>query len=384
MASSFFRGTSTDQDPRFKDKQAMLLKKMQFPPSFDQKVDMRKVEIAVMKPWIAKKTVELLGFEDDVLIEYINSLLEDTDNPIVDAKNLQVLLTGFLEKKTPTFMESLWTLLLSAQSNPLRVPTELLEEKKREMRERETQEAIKRRQAEQLDEVRRREREGRAGPAGGGGGFEGSERPRGAGGYGGRGGERFEDRERGGYGRGGPGGGFQARERDSGYGPRGGGGGSYRDDYRRCPASPSPRPFPLPSPAHAARPFPLPSSSQAPSFPLVISLAVSSVAQQGKTFSQPEPEQEPGEAGQGAEARAVPFQEDQGRRERQPDRLSSSKWAQDDEADDQQDLQRRESELKEGLLRKKVEASRAQRDKQGGGGDQAGLSIKGAAAGGDA
>ncbi|CEQ39156.1 SPOSA6832_00673, partial [Sporobolomyces salmonicolor] len=167
MASSFFRGTSTDQDPRFKDKQAMLLKKMQFPPSFDQKVDMRKVEIAVMKPWIAKKTVELLGFEDDVLIEYINSLLEDTDNPIVDAKNLQVLLTGFLEKKTPTFMESLWTLLLSAQSNPLRVPTELLEEKKREMRERETQEAIKRRQAEQLDEVRRREREGRAGPGGG-------------------------------------------------------------------------------------------------------------------------------------------------------------------------------------------------------------------------
>ncbi|GAA5970668.1 hypothetical protein JCM21900_003649 [Sporobolomyces salmonicolor] len=280
MASSFFRGTSTDQDPRFKDKQAMLLKKMQFPPSFDQKVDMRKVEIAVMKPWIAKKTVELLGFEDDVLIEYINSLLEDTDNPIVDAKNLQVLLTGFLEKKTPAFMESLWTLLLSAQSNPLRVPTELLEEKKREMRERETQEAIKRRQAEQLDEVRRREREGRAGPAGGRGDFGGSERPRGAGGYGGRGGERFEDRERGGYGRGGPGGGFQARERDSGYGPRGGGGGSYRDDDR--------------------------------------------------------------------------------------------------------DLQRRESELKEGLLRKKVEASRAQREKQGGGGDQAGLSIKGAAAGRDA
>lgn len=59
-----------------------MIKKMSFPPSFDTKVDMRKVELAVMKPWIAKKTVELLGFEDDVLIEYISSLLEDTENPV--------------------------------------------------------------------------------------------------------------------------------------------------------------------------------------------------------------------------------------------------------------------------------------------------------------
>jgi hypothetical protein len=28
--------------------------------------------MAVMKPWIAKKVIELLGFEDDVLIEYIH------------------------------------------------------------------------------------------------------------------------------------------------------------------------------------------------------------------------------------------------------------------------------------------------------------------------
>lgn len=101
---------SLSQDPRFKDKQAMLRKKMSFPPSFETKVrflslsfsstrppfelflfsrggdggqvDMRKVEMAVMKPWIAKKVIDLLGFEDDVLIEYINSLLEDADNPV--------------------------------------------------------------------------------------------------------------------------------------------------------------------------------------------------------------------------------------------------------------------------------------------------------------
>ncbi|GAA5928407.1 PWI domain-containing protein [Sporobolomyces koalae] len=237
---SFFKGTSTDQDPRFKDKQAMLLKKMSFPRTFDTKVDMRKVEITVMKPWIAKKVIELLGFEDDVLIEYINSLLEDQDNPVIDAKNLQILLTGFLEKKTILFMEPLWNLLLSAQSNPLRVPTELLEEKKREMRERAEQEAIKRRKEDELQAIRNRERDQRAGP--GRGGFGGGDRG-GFGGAGGRGGgrggygggrDRFDDRERGdqrGSGYGGRGG-FQGRrddrERDAGYGPRGG----PRDDYR--------------------------------------------------------------------------------------------------------------------------------------------------------
>lgn len=45
-------------------------------------VDMRKVELAVMKPWIAKKVVELLGFEDDVLIEYISGLLENDEDPV--------------------------------------------------------------------------------------------------------------------------------------------------------------------------------------------------------------------------------------------------------------------------------------------------------------
>lgn len=68
-----------------------MIKKMKFPPAFDTKVDMRKVELAVMKPWIAKKTVELLGFEDDVLIEYISSLLEDQDNPV---RPLTALLLG--------------------------------------------------------------------------------------------------------------------------------------------------------------------------------------------------------------------------------------------------------------------------------------------------
>lgn len=43
---------------------------------------MRKVELSVMKPWIAKKVNELLGFEDEVVIEYVCGLLEDNANPV--------------------------------------------------------------------------------------------------------------------------------------------------------------------------------------------------------------------------------------------------------------------------------------------------------------
>ncbi|BGP24547.1 hypothetical protein JCM10295v2_003465 [Rhodotorula toruloides] len=223
MGSNFFRGTSLDQDPRFKDKQSALLRKTHFPPAFDTKVDMRKVEMGVMKPWITKKVIELLGFEDDVLIEYIYSLLEDPENPVVDGKNMQILLTGFLESKTAAFMNHLWNLLLSAQSNPLRVPTELLEEKKREMREREQQEALRMKQEERMDEVRKSERENRRGPGGGGRGGYGGGGPPG----------RFDDRRDEGYRGGGGGrGGFGGPPRDAGYGPRAGGGGGYRDDYR--------------------------------------------------------------------------------------------------------------------------------------------------------
>lgn len=38
---------------------------------------MRKVNAEVMRPWIASKVVELVGFEDEVVVEYAMGLLED-------------------------------------------------------------------------------------------------------------------------------------------------------------------------------------------------------------------------------------------------------------------------------------------------------------------
>ncbi|KAF8504818.1 PWI domain-containing protein, partial [Russula emetica] len=130
----FFKGTSADQDRRFSDKELKLLKSIKFPPQFDTKVDMRKVNLQVIRPWVAKKVVELVGFEDEVLIEYAMGLLEDESKPTPDPKKMQINLTGFLTDSTPAFMVALWNLLIEAQTSPAGIPHSFVEEKKEEMR----------------------------------------------------------------------------------------------------------------------------------------------------------------------------------------------------------------------------------------------------------
>ncbi|PYH47961.1 PWI domain-containing protein [Aspergillus saccharolyticus JOP 1030-1] len=110
---------------------AKLLRQTKFPPEFSRKVDMKKVNIEVMKKWIAGKISEILGNEDDVVIELCFNLLEGSRFP--DVKSLQIQLTGFLDKDTAKFCKELWSLCLSAQENPQGVPKELLEAKKLEL-----------------------------------------------------------------------------------------------------------------------------------------------------------------------------------------------------------------------------------------------------------
>jgi serine/arginine repetitive matrix protein 1 len=38
---------------------------------------MKKVQLEVIKPWISKNITDLLGFEDEVFIGYVFSLLEE-------------------------------------------------------------------------------------------------------------------------------------------------------------------------------------------------------------------------------------------------------------------------------------------------------------------
>eukprot|EP01103_Thecamoeba_quadrilineata_P011712 TRINITY_DN284_c0_g1_i2.p1 TRINITY_DN284_c0_g1~~TRINITY_DN284_c0_g1_i2.p1 ORF type:complete len:196 (-),score=38.36 TRINITY_DN284_c0_g1_i2:807-1394(-) len=131
-AGGFFRGTSAEQDNRFSNKERKLIDSTNFPSEFDRKVNMKKVKFDTLKPWITKKVTEILGFEDDVLINYIFGLLEEKDDPC--PKALQINITGFLDQKAGAFMRDLWNLLLSAQDSIGGIPPEILEEKKRELR----------------------------------------------------------------------------------------------------------------------------------------------------------------------------------------------------------------------------------------------------------
>ncbi|KAK8485972.1 hypothetical protein V6N12_046837 [Hibiscus sabdariffa] len=131
MSGGFFRGTSADQDTRFSNKQAKLLKSQKFAPELEHLVDMTKVKMDVIRPWIATRVTELLGFEDEVLINFIYGLLDGKE---VNGKEVQISLTGFMEKNTGKFMKELWTLLLSAQRNASGVPQQFLDAKEEEAR----------------------------------------------------------------------------------------------------------------------------------------------------------------------------------------------------------------------------------------------------------
>lgn len=56
-----------------------------------------QVKLDALKPWIHEKLTEILGFEDDVVIDYAINQLEETNTP--DPKIVQINLTGFLNAK---------------------------------------------------------------------------------------------------------------------------------------------------------------------------------------------------------------------------------------------------------------------------------------------
>jgi serine/arginine repetitive matrix protein 1 len=53
---------------------------------------------------------------------------------VVNGKEVQISLTGVMEKNTAKFMKELWTLLLSAQKNASGVPQQFLDAKEEETR----------------------------------------------------------------------------------------------------------------------------------------------------------------------------------------------------------------------------------------------------------
>jgi serine/arginine repetitive matrix protein 1 len=130
MQSSFFRGTSHEQDARFRNKNKVLMAQLKFPKAYDipvrilcpmpsfqpgtpeyvkqrvfaacactnrcpLQIDMTKVAINTLKPWISQRITDLLGIEDDVVVALCINMIEDDSNPI-DPRELQINLTGYV------------------------------------------------------------------------------------------------------------------------------------------------------------------------------------------------------------------------------------------------------------------------------------------------
>ncbi|KAJ1819931.1 Serine/arginine repetitive matrix protein 1 [Coemansia sp. RSA 2599] len=142
MAGGFFRGTNIEQDQRFGDANKRLFEQSSFSSLLKKQVDMSKVNVEAIKPWISSRIHELLGIEDEVLYEYVVNMLEESKSP--DPKTMQVNLTGFFEAKTQDFMQSLWRVLLEAQKSPGGIPESFIQKKIEELkRQRDEQDALK-------------------------------------------------------------------------------------------------------------------------------------------------------------------------------------------------------------------------------------------------
>nr|CAH7746582.1 unnamed protein product [Callosobruchus chinensis] len=123
---------------------------MKFNPCLSQQVDMSKIKIEVIKPWIQDRLTDMLKMEDDVVVNFVYNQLEVK---FPDPKKMQINLTGFLQSKNAMeFMAELWDLLISAQENPSGIPTSLMDAKREEL-------AIKKEKEDKEREAREKEKE---------------------------------------------------------------------------------------------------------------------------------------------------------------------------------------------------------------------------------
>ncbi|KAG8294121.1 Serine/arginine repetitive matrix protein 1 [Homalodisca vitripennis] len=100
------KGTTAEQDNRFSDKEKKLLKQMKFDNNLQKPVDMTKVKLDVIKPWIAQKINAVLGIEDDVVVHFVFNQLEAKSyllvirgTDVIWASNLELLELIFFLKE---------------------------------------------------------------------------------------------------------------------------------------------------------------------------------------------------------------------------------------------------------------------------------------------
>ena len=55
-----------------------LLRTTKFPKSFNEKVDMRKVNVHLIKSWAQTEIVRILNDDDDVVSELVSNILDES------------------------------------------------------------------------------------------------------------------------------------------------------------------------------------------------------------------------------------------------------------------------------------------------------------------
>ena len=151
------RGVSGEQDGRFADKDARERRRVRLPAEVEAggPVDLRRVNLGALRPWVAAQLRERLGFEDDIVEGFVLGQLEGAS---ADPRAVTVSLKPFLgDEHAAPFVVELWRLLLSAQESPGGIPRQFVEEEAARARE-------ARKEAERLEQemarARRRFEEG--------------------------------------------------------------------------------------------------------------------------------------------------------------------------------------------------------------------------------
>ena len=150
---AFYKGTSLSQDGRFKNKDKKLISQMIFPPEYETQVYKDKINISLIKSWIDKRLNDILNFEDECISNYIINLIEESEE-VIEPKKIHYAMTGFLDNQTYDFMKDLWKLLISAQNAKDGIPRELIEEKKKEIIDKNNKQQVK---IKFLDELLKKE-----------------------------------------------------------------------------------------------------------------------------------------------------------------------------------------------------------------------------------
>jgi len=111
-----------------------LLRKTKFPKTFQQNVNLNKVNVRVLSQWIEERISAILGFEDDIVQSTAINLFLPENNEPVNPKRAQLDLVGFLgNEEAAKFVKELWEMMIDAQTSPHGIPRNLLEEKKKEL-----------------------------------------------------------------------------------------------------------------------------------------------------------------------------------------------------------------------------------------------------------